>query len=483
MSGPQLVGVGLCGVVFVAAVSAGTASALLVGVVVIGGLLAGCFVPVAGRPAVEWLPVWAGFGWAMATRNNEFYASPDLEARPLPDGTLDLPGELFGLELHDFLPANAAARAASVANPTPAGYGIVRDTFRDRLVAVVEVSGAEFLFGDAADQQAKVSGWGGLLDHVAQSLPDLCRLQVVHTVGPSSPEAIAAYHASHGGRGSEQTAASYRQVLARAGAASQEPRCLLAIAVDVKLARRAIRAAGGGLAGGGAVLMDRAAALEEGLRAVGLQVEGWLPARTVAEVLRVGFDPAARTTLDARPTDVNDGGGLDPSAAGPGGMVDGWSAVRHDSGWSTTLQVVAAPARPVTGDFLQHLLIGVAAERRMSLLYVPTPMRTAERRAQSEQTTTEAEQVLRARWGFAASARQRRQQSDAARREHELVEGRAVYRLVWLITVTAADPEGLDRSVGQVEAAARRCGLELRRLTGTQRQATCFTLPVCRGAR
>ncbi|MEX0746053.1 MAG: SCO6880 family protein, partial [Phycisphaeraceae bacterium] len=378
LSGPQLASVGLCGVVFVVAVSAANVTALLLGVAAIGVLLVACFVPVAGRPAVEWLPVWAGFGWAMATRNNEFYASPDLTGRDLPPGTLDLPGELFGLELHDHLPTEATA-GASVANPTPAGYGIVRDSFRDRLVAIVEVSGAEFLFGDAAEQQNKISGWGGLLDHLAQSLPELTRLQVVHTVGPSSPEVIASYHHSHGGRGSAATAASYRQVLERAGAAAQDHRCLMAIGLDTKLARRAIRQAGGGLAGGGAVLMDRAAALEQGLHAAGVQVEGWLPARAVAQMLRVGFDPAART---ARPADVIDGGGLDPAAAGPGGMVDGWSAVRHDSGWSTTLQVVAAPSRPVTGDFLQHLLIGVAAERRMSLLYVPTPMRTAERRAQ-----------------------------------------------------------------------------------------------------
>ena len=64
-----------------------------------------------------------------------------------------------------------------------------------------------------------------------------------------------------------------------------------------------------------------------------------------------------------------------------------------------------------------------------------------------------------------------------------MVEGRAVYRVVWLITVTADDPAALDAAIGQVDAAARRCGVELRRLAGTQRQAFAFTLPLCRGAR
>ena len=95
----------------------------------------------------------------------------------------------------------------------------------------------------------------------------------------------------------------------------------------------------------------------------------------------------------------------------------------------------------------------------------------------------ESEQALRVRWGFAASARHRRSHGDAAQREADLVDGRAVFRLVWTITVTGASPAELDAAVGQVEAAARRCGLELRRLVGTQRQAAAFTLPLCRGAR
>ena len=119
----------------------------------------------------------------------------------------------------------------------------------------------------------------------------------------------------------------------------------------------------------------------------------------------------------------------------------------------------------------------------MSLLYVPTPAQTAERRAQTQQVTAESEQALRLRWGFSTSARHRRSHGDAAQREADLVDGRAVYRLVWTITVTAPSLGELDVAVGQTEAAARRCGLELRRLVGTQRQAASFSLPLCRGAR
>ncbi|WP_052665111.1 SCO6880 family protein [Nitriliruptor alkaliphilus] len=478
LSAPRLVAVGLAGVTFVLAMAVQTAAALLLAAISIVALLAAVFVRVGGRPAIDWVPVWVAFGWAAATRNNEFYASPDLSV-DLPPETLDLPGELFGLELHSLAPSPAV----SVANATPAEYGVVVDTFRHRLVAVAEVSGEDFLFLDPCDEQARVSAWGATLDHIAQSMPELCRVQVVHTAGPSSVEGLVGYHDGHGGRGPEAAAQSYRHVLARSGAASQEHRLLVAIALDARAARRAVRQAGGGTVGAGKVLMDRAAAVEEALSGCGLEVHGWLPARAIAQVLRVGFDPAARVALAEQSDDVNAGGGVEPSAAGPYGMVDQWSMLRHDSGWSTTLQVVGPPTRPVTGDFLQHLLIGVPAQRRMSLLYVPTPMEVAERRAQTQQVGAEAEQAVRARWGFATTARHRREHGDAAKREQDLVEGRAVYRVVWLITVTAASPAELDASVGQLEAAGRRCGLELRRMAGTQRQAAGFTLPLCRGAR
>ena len=477
LSAARLAAVATAGVVVIVTLTRPTPASLLTGIVLIAGLAAAVVVKVGGRAAIDWLPVWVAFGWAQATRNNEFYTSPEL-ALELPDGVLDLPGGLFGIELHDY----TATSRATLGNPTPTGYGIVRDTFGHRLVAIAEMTGTDFLFCDPADQQARIGAWGAVLDHVAQSLPEVSRLQIVHTAGPATTGELTVHHRLHGGRGSDTTADSYRQVVQAAGVSAQQHRMLLAIGLDVRFARRAIRQAGGGHDGAAAVLMDRAAIVEDTLRAAGIDLHGWLPARAIGGVLRTAFDPAAAVCGD-EPTDVNDGGGVAPAAAGPRGMLDGWAAVRHDSGWSTTFQVVGPPARPVTGEFLQHLLLGVPARRRMSILYVPTSAATAERRAQTQQVSTESEQALRARFGFASSARQRRAWQDAARREEDLVEGRTVYRVVWLLTVTAASPAALDTAVGQVEAAARRCALELRRMAGTQRQTFSFTLPLCRGAR
>lgn len=474
LSAARLGTIATAGVVLIVVMTSPTPTSLLTGAATIVGLLASVAIKIAGRAVVDWLPVWVAYGWAMATRNNEFYSSPDLTA-PLPDGTLDLPGELFGIEVHH-LAVDTPARGTS------GGYGVVRDTRRQRLIAVVEVSGADFLFLDPADQQARVSAWGGVLDHVAQSMPELVRIQVIHSVGPASTRPLDVHHRQTSGLGTDATDASYRQAAATAQQISQQHRLLVAIALDLRTARRAIRQAGGGTDGAAQVLMDRAARVEDALHGAGLEVHGWLGARAIGQVLRNAFDPARSRPGTDLPRD-GEGDGVDPVAAAPTAMVDGWSAVRHDSGWSTTLQVVRPPARPVNGDFLQHLLIGVPATRRLSLLYVPVPSATAERRAQTQQVSTESEQTLRARWGFSTTARQRKAHADAARREADLAEGHAVFQVVWLITVTAPSPTELDAAVGQVESAARRCGLELRRLAGTQRQALGFTLPLCRGAR
>ncbi len=476
---PRLTVFGVAAIMLIVVTSRPTLASVLSGGAVIVLMVLSAAVKVSGRTVVDWAPITVAHVWGRARRHHEFYASPDLADPVLPEGVLDLPGGLFGFELHAYI---TESRATS-ANPTPADYGILMDTFRDRMVAIVEVSGQDLLFCDPDEQQARFVGWGGLLDHVGQTLPELCRLQLVHVCAPATAGQARRWHELHGGRGGEETSGSYRQLLDQADGVGQQHRLLLAIALDRRAARRAIRQAGGGRDGAATVLLDRAVQVEEALAGAGIEVHGWLPARQVAALLRVSFDPAAADQFDVRGDDVTDGAGCDPTAAGPAGMVESWASLKLDSGWAVTLQVAGPPTRPVTGEFLQHLLIGVPAARRMSLLYVPTPAQTAERRAQTQQVTAESEQALRVRWGFAASARHRRSHGDAAQREADLVDGRAVFRLVWTLTVTGASPAELDAAVGQVEAAARRCGLELRRLVGTQRQAAAFTLPLCRGAR
>ena len=133
LSLPRLVTYGAAGVVLIVVSARPTLGGMVAGGLLMLALVAVAAVKVAGRALVDWLPVAAAYVWRQVTRSNEFYASPDLVETALPEGVLDLPGELFGLELHAYLAADARA---TINNPTAADYGILIDTFRGRLVAV-----------------------------------------------------------------------------------------------------------------------------------------------------------------------------------------------------------------------------------------------------------------------------------------------------------------------------------------------------------
>lgn len=453
-------------VVFVAAMSHPSLPRLAVAAALIGLLLAAATVPVGGRVPVEWVPVVAGYGWARATGNDRFRASPDL-GRPADLTALDLPGELDGLRL---VPTTVATAGA-------VRFGVVEDRRRQRMVAVAEIDGGDFLFLDGEDQQTRIGGWGRTLDHIAQTLPDIVRIQVVHTTAPTDPTTLTAHATAAGRRGTDTVRDSYDQVMERVAATAQSHRTWLAIALDLRAARAAVRRAGGGSDGATRVLLDRAATVEDLLASAGIVLTGWLAPAAVAGMVRDAY------TGDGTPLPDVDDVELAATAAGPTAVDESWRTVRHDGGWSATVQIVQPPTRPVPGDVLQHLLIGLPGRHRMSILSVPTAQATAERRAQTQQVTAESEAHLRHRLGFGASARQYRHRDDAARREADVVDGRTVHQVTWLLTVTADTLDDLERDLATIEAAARRCSLITRRLVGTQRQAFGFTLPLCRGAR
>lgn len=136
LSAVRLVAVAAAGIVLIVVMSNPTGMSVAAGLGLIGLLLGCAAVKVGGRAVVDWLPVWVAHGWRMATRNNEFYVTPDLDLG-LPPEVLDLPGELFGIELHDLtVPSTATSSGAG----SSGGYGVLVDTFRHRQIAVAEVS-------------------------------------------------------------------------------------------------------------------------------------------------------------------------------------------------------------------------------------------------------------------------------------------------------------------------------------------------------
>jgi hypothetical protein len=90
---------------------------------------------------------------------------------------------------------------------------------------------------------------------------------------------------------------------------------------------------------------------------------------------------------------------------------------------------------------------------------------------------------MRARVGQVTTERTRTEAADVEEREAELVAGHAAYRFSGYVTVSGRSLEELEDACGQVEQAAHRAFLEIRRLYGQQDDAFTFTLPLARGLR
>jgi hypothetical protein len=105
------------------------------------------------------------------------------------------------------------------------------------------------------------------------------------------------------------------------------------------------------------------------------------------------------------------------------------------------------------------------------------------RSAENARTNEISDDDLRARMGFLATARRRRQQEALMEREQELAEGHSGVRFSGYVTVSTASELELEDAMADIEQSAQRAHLELRPLLGEQAMGFTYTLPLCRGLR
>jgi hypothetical protein len=139
------------------------------------------------------------------------------------------------------------------------------------------------------------------------------------------------------------------------------------------------------------------------------------------------------------------------------------------------------PRTEVSADFLSPLLLHTGGQRTVAVVMGPLPPSAGVREAEAARTAHVADEQLRQRAGFLATARRRREAEGIARREAELSDGHAAYRFSGYVAVTAHSPDALEVACGEVVQAAHQCRLELRRLYGVQDLAFTWTLPLGRG--
>ena len=438
---------------------------------VLAAAAAAAFWRVGGRTAQEWSPVAAR--WAVRRlRGQHRYRSAmpllglvDGQAAPAP------PETLAGVRL-----------LAETVEWAGQQICVIHDSRAGTYSAVLAVRGRSFELADAEDKARRLEAWGSVLAGLGRASSPIHRLQWVERTAPDDGEELGRYLASAVQvPGGHPSLASYLDLVDSAGPASQPHECFLVVSISTTKCRRAIRSAGGGDKGAAAVLVREVMHLARELQSAEVLVDGALTPRMVARAMRIAFDPAARAKLARRAAGAPDEAGTTEGNAWPLAAEEAWSTYRTEGAWHATYWVAQWPRMPVGPDFLAHLLLGTTAMRTVSLTMEPIPSARAHREVENALVQGMADDELRANAGFMGTARRRREREATARREEELAVGHADFRMCGFVTVTATDPDELMVACGEIEQAAERSRLELRRLYGEQDTAFTCTLPLGRG--
>lgn len=418
------------------------------------------WVPVNGRPVVEWTPVAGVWLWRMVARQTTFRRRIGVPGR---EGGLGLPGD-----------------AASLRHYTDAGSGavLVHDPHEQRLVAIAAVTHRSFVLLDAADQQRRVNGWGRVLGTACRS-GRLARVQVLERTLAGSGTGLSRWWATHGTGEDSWVARTYASVIDRAGPAAERHVTTVSIALDLRAASRSIRAAGGGLRGAAAVLGQEMTTVESALTAADLAPVRWLTAADLAQVLRGAYDPQVVSRLDSDHS-ADDGRSVD--RAGPLAVAETWTQLRSDSAHHAVLWVSEWPRTAVAPTFLSPILLSSGVTRSFSLICDPVPAARAARDLRRRKTEYIADAAQRARIGQLEDVGQTAEYHDVLQQEADLNAGHGVLHYVGLLAISAPTEAALEEAVAEIEQATIQAGCETRRLVGQQAQAfTAAALPLCRG--
>jgi hypothetical protein len=421
------------------------------------GMLALAFVPWGGRPAIDTVPTAGHFLFRTVTGQTKYRARP---SSPRPAGTLALPGDGAALRFHVVEGFSAV---------------MLHDPHAQTLTAVAHVRHPAFVLLSPDEQARRVNGWGRALAGLAAS-GTCARIQLLEVALPDSGQGITGWWATHGTKDHGQWAVwQYEELMRTCAPTASTHRTLIALALDMKKANRAIRDAGRGIRGAAAVLRQEMTAFESGLQAAELQLACWLDEGELASALRATYDPVPQGLLD------KGGPGRHLETAGPVAVDEHWDHLRHDNGYSAVLWISEWPRIEVASFFLHALVFAPGIRKTLSI--TATPLSTAQamrdiRKAKVEYVTDSAQ---KARIGSLADLSDAKELSDVLDRESALISGHADIRFTGLVAVTANTKDELDSALSQVERAATQSGCETRRLFGQQARAfTAAALPLAR---
>ena len=415
------------------------------------------WIPIAGRPIVEWVPV--AFWWAWKNTGGQVAYRRRI-VTPRPTGTLALPGDM--------------ARLREYRDPIT-GAGMIHDPTAATLTAVITVTHPAFVLLDPGEQERRVTSWGRVLATVCRS-GRISMLQVLERTLPDSGTGLAEWWATHGTHDSSWASTTYAELIDRAGPAGERHATTLALSLDMKAAGRQIRTAGGGIRGAAAVLRQEMNTLVAALRSADLAPSAWLSCGQIAVILRSAYDPAVAASLE-RHGEL----GQSLATAGPVAVTESWNRLRTDSSHHAVLWISEWPRSMVYPGFLAPILLSTGIQRSFSLLCTPMRSDQAARDIRKKKTKYISDAHQRQRIGQIEEASQTAEYHDVLQQEADLTAGHGILRYTGLISISAPNADDLDAAVAAIEQAAIQASCETRLLVGQQAQAfTAAALPLCR---
>lgn len=463
---------GVSAIAVLRSVPAGAALIFCLVIVMCGSVAA--FVPIGGRCLDEWIPVLSA--WSLRTFSGE---RSFRSGRPTAGSTSpaeekpSFPSSLKDLDLLSHpLPGTASL------------LGVMKDRRNGTLTGVLSVRGRSFALLDAPEKARRLASWSGILSGLARENSPIHRIQWVERTVPDPGDDVGRYLKDNIAVAIDSPLArSYLEVVDEAGPTTQEHEVFVAVQISAAKAGRAIKAAGGGDHGACEVLRRELTSLSTSLIGTDVAVEGALTPRLLAHALRTAFDLDSRNRLATITSAAGDRQGSSVMNAGPIATEETWSTYRTDDAFHATYWIAEWPRVDADPDFLAPLLLRTERMRTVALTMEPINPLKAIRSVEAARTSAAADEELRHRAGFAPTVRRSREQDSLADHERDLSDGHAFYRFSGFITVSAGSTEELVGACGEIEEAAGRSFLDIRRLNGEQELAFTYTLPLCRGLR
>jgi hypothetical protein len=463
----------------------------------VGAGVALAFWPIRGRTAEQWLPLAARWvGGRVIGGGRQFSPGPGAGHRvslrpgqPGPAGVAVTPAPLparsartrsvFGGLTLESVPLGPEASAAEL--------GLVVDGPSRTATAVLSVRGHSFALLGPADQDSRIATWARVLSAMAREGSDVHRVQWIESCLPDDGRSVRDHCSRHAVLGGDTPAGrSYRALVDESSPVTRRHRVLLGLSIHTTRSSRSIRAAGGGMAGVGAVLTREVLALHRALDGADIEVDGVLDPRALARAMGETYAPTGRgadgnhraDADDRSPTDDADRSG--PRWPWPMAVEPHWDAVHTDATWHATYWIAEWPRVEVTPDFLGPILFS-SLRRSVVLTMEPVDPTRAARQVAQARTADIADGELRRRGGFLVTAHHSRQKASVEERDTELADGHAQYRFTGYVTVTADTRSELGAARLAVEQAAGQARIELRLLFGEQDLAFTCGLPLGRG--